>query len=274
MAFPSFFMSSVFAPSLFLSLFIIVSSFFMLSLWAADSPTTPASPKTTPTTAITLARPRLPVRFSMRILLQESNPDLLPAAWTLRARQSSQRCQIFGGSCVRPGRPRPRESESLDDVVRAGGGLSEAAHRERRQSPVDLVQPEIDLSIRQGEEPPALVIALDQERAELDRNRPGGEKFSDRLLADDARSLRLVREAQDVGRVALVVGDDEVPVARVDRDRRGVDLELVDALREVLLEVARSEEHTSELQSLAYLVCRLLLEKKKSETQEQRISPS
>src|SRR4029079_19837934 len=27
--------------------------------------------------------------------------------------------------------------------------------------------------------------------------------------------------------------------------------------------VARSEEHTSELQSLAYLVCRLLLEKKK-----------
>src|SRR2546425_9533478 len=93
-------------------------------------------------------------------------------------------------------------------------------------------------------------------------------------LADDARRLRLVREAQDVGRVALVVGDDEVPVARVDRDRRGVDLELVDALREVLLEVARSEEHTSELQSLAYLVCRLLLEKKKSETQEQRISPS
>src|SRR2546423_10130800 len=28
----------------------------------------------------------------------------------------------------------------------------------------------------------------------------------------------------------------------------------------------RSEEHTSELQSLAYLVCRLLLEKNKSET--------
>src|SRR2546425_6414364 len=29
------------------------------------------------------------------------------------------------------------------------------------------------------------------------------------------------------------------------------------------LAIARSEEHTSELQSLAYLVCRLLLEKKK-----------
>src|SRR5205823_9105180 len=30
------------------------------------------------------------------------------------------------------------------------------------------------------------------------------------------------------------------------------------------LHMARSEEHTSELQSLAYLVCRLLLEKKKN----------
>src|SRR5687767_15521942 len=31
----------------------------------------------------------------------------------------------------------------------------------------------------------------------------------------------------------------------------------------------RSEEHTSELQSLAYLVCRLLLEKKKKTTKKQ-----
>src|SRR2546425_8976352 len=34
----------------------------------------------------------------------------------------------------------------------------------------------------------------------------------------------------------------------------------------------RSEEHTSELQSLAYLVCRLLLEKKKTETTLTRTS--
>src|SRR5205823_9738684 len=33
--------------------------------------------------------------------------------------------------------------------------------------------------------------------------------------------------------------------------------------------VRRSEEHTSELQSLAYLVCRLLLEKKKKKIQKQ-----
>src|SRR2546425_6862800 len=31
-----------------------------------------------------------------------------------------------------------------------------------------------------------------------------------------------------------------------------------------LVTITRSEEHTSELQSLAYLVCRLLLEKKKN----------
>src|SRR2546423_11759503 len=41
----------------------------------------------------------------------------------------------------------------------------------------------------------------------------------------------------------------------------------------VLRRAARSEEHTSELQSLAYLVCRLLLEKKKNVITVQR-SPS
>src|SRR3712207_7138172 len=49
-----------------------------------------------------------------------------------------------------------------------------------------------------------------------------------------------------------------VPVAaqqpQVRRDDRG----------EVAHEVRRSEEHTSELQSRQYLVCRLLLEKKKN----------
>src|SRR6266545_7054448 len=43
------------------------------------------------------------------------------------------------------------------------------------------------------------------------------------------------------------------PVHEAIPDRRGPDLP-----------GSRSEEHTSELQSLAYLVCRLLLEKKKN----------
>src|SRR2546425_6253958 len=46
---------------------------------------------------------------------------------------------------------------------------------------------------------------------------------------------------------------------RFDRKRRAV-LHQADEVRSAR---DRSEEHTSELQSLAYLVCRLLLEKKK-----------
>src|SRR2546425_7761867 len=49
---------------------------------------------------------------------------------------------------------------------------------------------------------------------------------------------------------------------------RGLVCALLGLERSVVTEVCRSEEHTSELQSLAYLVCRLLLEKKK--TQETR----
>src|SRR2546425_8891504 len=37
-------------------------------------------------------------------------------------------------------------------------------------------------------------------------------------------------------------------------------------------EAGRSEEHTSELQSLAYLVCRLLLEKKKKKKKQDSIN--
>src|SRR6266404_10004793 len=42
-------------------------------------------------------------------------------------------------------------------------------------------------------------------------------------------------------------------------------------LPHVLPSAQRSEEHTSELQSLAYLVCRLLLEKKKKKTKNNRL---
>src|SRR5215208_6693386 len=42
-----------------------------------------------------------------------------------------------------------------------------------------------------------------------------------------------------------------------------------DTYRQHLLHVSRSEEHTSELQSRGHLVCRLLLEKKKTTAQMQ-----
>src|SRR5687767_15696885 len=53
---------------------------------------------------------------------------------------------------------------------------------------------------------------------------------------------------------------DAVQGAAVDRGDHGVLGHVDQASREVAR--VRSEEHTSELQSLAYLVCRLLLEKK------------
>src|SRR5687767_15707490 len=67
------------------------------------------------------------------------------------------------------------------------------------------------------------------------------------------------------GRLVLGVEDAE------DRLGRGVRQNQVDPVAEagvmadggMCLGFERSEEHTSELQSLAYLVCRLLLEKKK-----------
>src|SRR2546425_9680805 len=43
-------------------------------------------------------------------------------------------------------------------------------------------------------------------------------------------------------------------------------------LQVIVDKTARSEEHTSELQSLAYLVCRLLLEKKKKNKKDENIT--
>src|SRR5687767_11977136 len=78
--------------------------------------------------------------------------------------------------------------------------------------------------------------------------RPG--EIAARITALTDENKRLARELQQarmkaaMGAGGTAAGDDAIEVA-------GVKL------------VARSEEHTSELQSLAYLVCRLLLEKKK-----------
>src|SRR2546430_8782522 len=69
----------------------------------------------------------------------------------------------------------------------------------------------------------------------------------------------------------LVVG--EVPRLLLGGERVAAQLHgehhvgLLDDLLAVQLEVRRSEEHTSELQSQSNLVCRLLLEKKKQTKQ-------
>src|SRR3712207_6930481 len=80
------------------------------------------------------------------------------------------------------------------------------------------------------------------------------------------RSGRVSREQQvrhrhrlrrRAGHAGVAVLADVVP-------RPAVELAVSDPREEVRHEVVRSEEHTSELQSRQYLVCRLLLEKKKN----------
>src|SRR5262245_65177291 len=55
--------------------------------------------------------------------------------------------------------------------------------------------------------------------------------------------------------------EEAVRIARLLRD---VEVDIVDVSAGQTSRRARSEEHTSELQSLRHLVCRLLLEKKKN----------
>src|SRR3712207_8569040 len=65
-------------------------------------------------------------------------------------------------------------------------------------------------------------------------------------------------DAHGVAAEVLDLAEEELALRVVLRDEVGVGERLVHARPDV-----RSEEHTSELQSRQYLVCRLLLEKKK-----------
>src|SRR2546425_3518448 len=75
------------------------------------------------------------------------------------------------------------------------------------------------------------------------------------------RSYKGIYDLPWVKPLARILG--VIPISSELRPR-----EMIQSLREASQaiengQVVRSEEHTSELQSLAYLVCRLLLEKKK-----------
>src|SRR2546425_7866680 len=80
------------------------------------------------------------------------------------------------------------------------------------------------------------------------------------------RSLRVAEDR--LQQVVEVVRDPAGELAERGQLLRLLELVLDLALsRDVARDRDRSEEHTSELQSLAYLVCRLLLEKKKTHRQ-------
>src|SRR2546425_8998891 len=71
-----------------------------------------------------------------------------------------------------------------------------------------------------------------------------------------------LHDALPISRVAVREWIALVIIVRLIVRQRVIQLELEVRVEQSL----RSEEHTSELQSLAYLVCRLLLEKKKKYT--------
>src|SRR2546423_9635675 len=71
----------------------------------------------------------------------------------------------------------------------------------------------------------------------------------------------LARTSKTPGRTRLLNFFELAPLKRL--------VDLRDVRVAVARQVDRSEEHTSELQSLAYLVCRLLLEKKKLDSKIQ-----
>src|SRR6202021_4173751 len=66
---------------------------------------------------------------------------------------------------------------------------------------------------------------------------------------------------------------DALPISRARAARFADDIGVeIDRDHHIGAERARSEEHTSELQSSQYLVCRLLLEKTKNKTDEPPIA--
>src|SRR6266498_1448486 len=78
---------------------------------------------------------------------------------TREARSSFQNASISGGSAMAD--PPPSH-----DLVLAGEHFTEAGERRRRERPVDLVDPDVDLAIGQREEAPAVGVALHEKRSE------------------------------------------------------------------------------------------------------------
>src|SRR5437879_10749198 len=102
----------------------------------------------------------------------------------------------------------------------------------------------------------------------------GGHNLGDAALDRVAGGVHLL----EAGRARHADGDvDEVVVAGAAHAHTlGAQhsLELIHCCGDALLQARRrSEEHTSELQSPMYLVCRLLLEKKKTTASAQTSAP-
>src|SRR3712207_7782377 len=104
-----------------------------------------------------------------------------------------------------------------------------------------------------------------------------GSRYTEEFKAEAVQLARCSPE-RSIRQLAYEIGIADqtlrswIKQAQIDRgEREGLTTEEREELRrlrrenKILREERRSEEHTSELQSRQYLVCRLLLEKKKNE---------
>src|SRR2546425_8030382 len=91
------------------------------------------------------------------------------------------------------------------------------------------------------------------------------------VKVDRQRAADLGVRMADVGSTVRLMysGRDEISTFKEGSEQYSVTMQLLTEQRDNPDVLGRSEEHTSELQSLAYLVCRLLLEKKKKNIERQ-----
>src|SRR5205823_9173957 len=159
----------------------------------------------------------------------------------------------------------PRETFLLVPAERGEGALLQHLqqldlHRYRRLA--DLVE----------EQRAVRIAALEDALVVLDRAGEGALAVAEELRLDQRlRELRQVDRDEalgEVGREPALLHDVRDELRAPDRGRGGplsgpgFAEEKCREILHAIPERGRSEEHTSELQSLAYLVCRLLLEKK------------
>src|SRR5215469_11699673 len=211
-------------------------------------------------------------------------PPTLPQ---VRSRPTTILAPASRGACPRtsatvtstPGWPSSRSccaafSQSISHPrVRPGRSLGLRGIAGRKNSPVDGFRggrtAEVDAPARRAE----LGHRLPQRFAHAERLHQ--RRLADRLGAVDRAGLggpleqvhvehrRHLREARDlVGARGLGVQPAPVPATGLVPEQL-LQRQPADALYEAALDLARSEEHTSELQSRRDLVCRLLLEKQK-----------
>src|SRR2546425_7827229 len=100
------------------------------------------------------------------------------------------------------------------------------------------------------------------------RRPPRSTLFPYTTLFRSITGIALTFKMKGEKRVALTwVGDGSTKTAAAHEGTNFAAVQKVPAIF-ILKTTRRSEEHTSELQSLAYLVCRLLLEKKKKKNKQ------